>query len=64
MVRPQYPTIYYESQMPDINSIQEVIVVITGSWSVGDLVDWWTDDCYWSGKLTKLLGDGKAEVTS
>lgn len=50
--------------MPDINSIQEVIVVITGNWSVGDPVDWLTDDCYWSGKLTKLLGDGKAEVTS
>lgn len=62
MVRPQYPTIYHESQMPDINSIQEVIVVITGGWSVGDLVDWLTDDCYWSGKLTKLLGDGKAEM--
>ncbi|KAL9410805.1 hypothetical protein AB3S75_044557 [Citrus x aurantiifolia] len=29
---------------------------------VGDLVDWWTDNCYWTGRLTEIVGDGKARI--
>lgn len=62
MVRPRYPHMCREGEVPLHNSVSEVIVVINGSWNVGDLVDWWTDDCYWSGKITRVLGDEKAEV--
>lgn len=63
MLRPQYPPIYNEKQMPHAPSeFSEVTVIVDNSWKVGDLVDWWSDDCYWSGKITQLLGDDKAQV--
>lgn len=48
--------------MPDINTIKEVVVIIADSWKVGDLVDWWFDSCYWSGKIIEILGDEKVKV--
>ncbi|KQK04410.1 hypothetical protein BRADI_2g13380v3 [Brachypodium distachyon] len=30
-----------------------------GLWKVGDLVDWWYTGCFWTGKITELLGDDK-----
>ncbi|XP_024035901.1 uncharacterized protein LOC18032183 isoform X2 [Citrus clementina] len=60
MVRPSFPPIFCESQMPDVNNITEVVVIVNDVWKVGDLVDWWTDNCYWTGRLTEILGDGKA----
>eukprot|EP00258_Populus_trichocarpa_P046097 XP_024462116.1 uncharacterized protein LOC7473458 isoform X3 [Populus trichocarpa] len=29
---------------------------------VGDFVDWWTDGCYWSGRLSKELGNDKYQI--
>jgi hypothetical protein len=62
MVRPQFPPIYCESQMPDVNSILEVVVIVDDVWKVGDLVDWLMDHCYWSGRVTELLGDEHVKV--
>ncbi|KAH9682186.1 Agenet domain-containing protein [Citrus sinensis] len=62
MVRPSFPPIFCESQMPDVNNITEVVVIVNDVWKVGDLVDWWTDNCYWTGRLTEILGDGKARI--
>ncbi|XP_028055200.1 uncharacterized protein LOC114259392 isoform X1 [Camellia sinensis] len=62
MVRPGYPPIYLESQMPHGNAISEVTVVISGVWKVGDLVDWFTDGCYWSGRVTQILDNDKVEI--
>ncbi|XP_020553149.1 uncharacterized protein LOC105171662 isoform X2 [Sesamum indicum] len=62
MLRPCYPPIYNKKQMPQVSEISEVAVIVDDSWKVGDLVDWWTTDCYWSGRITKLLGDDKAEI--
>ncbi|KAG2722125.1 hypothetical protein I3760_02G115700 [Carya illinoinensis] len=62
MVRPQFPRIYRESQMPDVSTILEVAVIVVDSWQVGNLVDWWTDGCYWSGRVVELLGDNKVKV--
>ncbi|KAH7522156.1 hypothetical protein FEM48_Zijuj07G0108400 [Ziziphus jujuba var. spinosa] len=62
MVRPSFPTICHKSEMPDINTIKEVVVIIADSWKVGDLVDWWFDSCYWSGKIIEILGDEKIEL--
>lgn len=62
MVRPPYPPIYNEKQMPHVSEITEVTIIGGDAWRVGDLVDWWTSDCYWSGNITQLLGDDEAQV--
>ncbi|KAK6161373.1 hypothetical protein DH2020_004754 [Rehmannia glutinosa] len=62
MLRPAYPPIYNVKQMPHASVISEVSVIVDDSWKVGDMVDWWTSDCYWCGRITQLLGDGKAQA--
>ncbi|XVE81778.1 hypothetical protein DITRI_Ditri15bG0093300 [Diplodiscus trichospermus] len=62
MVRPQFPSLYRESQMPDVNTILEEVVIVNDVWKVGDLVDWWTDNCFWSGRITEKLGDEKFKI--
>ncbi|XP_057790036.1 uncharacterized protein LOC131006911 [Salvia miltiorrhiza] len=62
MVRPPYPPIYKEKQMPHVSEITEDTVIGGDSWRVGNLVDWWTNDCFWSGRITQLLGDDAAQI--
>ncbi|KAK0608893.1 hypothetical protein LWI29_037619 [Acer saccharum] len=62
MIRPSFPPVYRESQMPDVNSIPEVAVIVNIVWKVGDLVDWWSDNCYWSARITEILGEGKFRI--
>lgn len=62
MVRPHFPPIYRESQIPDVNSILEVAVIVDDVWKVGDLVDWLFESCYWSGRVTELLGDEQVKI--
>ncbi|KAB1219130.1 hypothetical protein CJ030_MR3G008403 [Morella rubra] len=62
MVRPHFPPIYHESQMPDVNTISEVVVIVCDAWKVGNMVDWWADGCYWSARVTELLGDEKLMI--
>ncbi|XP_062030663.1 uncharacterized protein LOC133746507 isoform X2 [Rosa rugosa] len=62
MMRPPFPPMYNESKRPDVSTISEVVVIVSDVWKVGDLVDWWKDDCYWSGKVAEVLGDEKVKV--
>lgn len=62
MVRPCFPPFYQESKLPDIGTISELPVIVVDVWKVGDLVDWWSDDCYWSGRITKVLSDDKVQI--
>ncbi|KAK4775669.1 hypothetical protein SAY87_023630 [Trapa incisa] len=62
MVRPCFPPVYHKSEKPIINDILEVAVVAEDEWIVGDLVDWWTDGCYWSGTVSKILNDGMLQI--
>ncbi|KAL3582540.1 hypothetical protein D5086_016872 [Populus alba] len=62
MVRPYFPSVYLESKLSEIKTISEVVVVVNDVWKVGDFVDWWTDGCYWSGRLTKELGNDKYQI--
>lgn len=62
MLRPRYPPIYNEKKMPHVSEISEVAVIVRDSWRVGDLVDWFTTGCYWSGTIIELLGPNKAKV--
>ncbi|KAM1923915.1 hypothetical protein ACFX15_021761 [Malus domestica] len=57
MLRPQFPPIYNRSTIPDANTRAEVVVIVNDDWKVGDLVDWWKDGCYWSGRITEILGN-------
>ncbi|KAL3506065.1 hypothetical protein ACH5RR_031447 [Cinchona calisaya] len=62
MVRPPLPPINRKSQMCPVTAITDVMVITEGIWNVGDLVDWWKDGCYWSGKVAQVLGNEKAMV--
>lgn len=62
MLRPQYPLVKLKNEVSDVSSISLATVVADGNWQAGDLVDWRANGCYWSGHLTKLLGNSKAEV--
>ncbi|XP_042517674.1 uncharacterized protein LOC122091685 isoform X2 [Macadamia integrifolia] len=62
MVRPSFPPIYRESQIPDASALSGVVVIIANVWKVGDLVDWWTDGCYWSARITRVLGNDKVQL--
>ncbi|KAG8658620.1 hypothetical protein MANES_03G168100v8 [Manihot esculenta] len=62
VLRPQFPPVYRESEMPNISNISEVVVIRNDVWKVGDLVDWWSDSCYWSGRLTEVLEHGKFRI--
>ncbi|KAH7844921.1 hypothetical protein Vadar_033217 [Vaccinium darrowii] len=62
MVRPQYPPICHESQMPPVEAFSEETVVINGVWKVGDLVDWSIDGVQWSGRVAQILGDDRVQI--
>ncbi|KAJ9182230.1 hypothetical protein P3X46_006250 [Hevea brasiliensis] len=62
MLRPQFPPIYRESEMPNISTISEVVVIRNDVWKVGDLVDWLSDSCYWSGRLIEVLEHDKFRI--
>ncbi|GKE09166.1 hypothetical protein Tco_1412717, partial [Tanacetum coccineum] len=65
MLRPQYPLLYglyYKNELPPVNSISEICVVIDDAWKVGDMVDWYKDDCYWSARVIKVLSNDKIQI--
>ncbi|KAL3506067.1 hypothetical protein ACH5RR_031449 [Cinchona calisaya] len=62
MVQPPFPPINRKCQMPPVTAITYVIVITECIWNVGELVDWWKDGCYWSGKVAQVLGNEKAMV--
>lgn len=62
MLRPSYPSIHSGNEISNESSVPEVRVIIQGKWKVGDLVDWWSSGCFWSGKLTKLVGNAQAVI--
>ncbi|XP_030512980.1 uncharacterized protein LOC115727014 isoform X1 [Rhodamnia argentea] len=62
MVRPRFPSVYHRSEMPNGRSISDVAVIVDDDWKVGDMVDWWSDDCYWSGRVTEVLADKKFQI--
>ncbi|KAI3695638.1 hypothetical protein L1987_78637 [Smallanthus sonchifolius] len=59
MVRPQYPVLYHKNEMPPV--ISETCVIY-GTWKVGNMVDWFKDDCFWSARIVKELSDDKVQI--
>ncbi|XP_058211970.1 uncharacterized protein LOC131324150 isoform X1 [Rhododendron vialii] len=62
MVRPRYPPICHESQLPCAGAISEETVVINGAWKVGDLVDWWNAGAQWSGRVAQILSNDRVQI--
>ncbi|XP_049935734.1 uncharacterized protein LOC116267553 isoform X2 [Nymphaea colorata] len=62
MIRPCFPKSYLESEAPNLDNISEVVVVYRDTWKVGDHVDWWYEGCYWTARITDLLGSDKVKV--
>ncbi|GAB2217683.1 hypothetical protein Droror1_Dr00000886 [Drosera rotundifolia] len=62
MVRPPYPRIYTERGSPNLEIISEDIVISERIWKVGDLVDWWKDNCFWSARVIEIISDVKVKV--
>lgn len=56
MVRPIRPRQSHENEegCGREEEEEEEVVVVHGLWKVGDLVDWWKDDCYWSGTVLEV----------
>ncbi|XP_020101886.1 uncharacterized protein LOC109719548 isoform X2 [Ananas comosus] len=62
MVRPSFPPWYKESELLDHHSTSGIVAIVDDTWKVGDLVDWWYDNCYWTGRVTQLLGEEKVLI--
>ncbi|KAF3331978.1 Zinc-metallopeptidase [Carex littledalei] len=62
MFRPSFPPFHKESEPPPLHLPGEVKVVVNDTWRVGDLVDLWCDECFWSGKIIKLDAVDLVEV--
>lgn len=62
MVRPPFPPFFRKSQPPKFCPTSDVIAITNDTWKVGDLVDWWYDSCYWSGRVSELLKDDHIKV--
>ncbi|CAL9747603.1 unnamed protein product [Musa acuminata subsp. burmannicoides] len=62
MVRPPFPPFFRKSQPPKFCPTSDVIAITNDTWKVGDLVDWWYDSCYWSGRVSELLKDDHIKI--
>ncbi|CAL4916098.1 unnamed protein product [Urochloa decumbens] len=62
MVRPTFPQWYLEHEKPDGLPKTNVVAIVSSPWKVGDLVEWWYTDCYWTGKIVELIGDDKVKI--
>ncbi|PKI67406.1 hypothetical protein CRG98_012191 [Punica granatum] len=62
MVRPRFPLVRRKSEKINIDDSSELTVIAEDQWKEGDLVDWWKDNCYWSGRVTKVLDNEKVQI--
>jgi hypothetical protein len=63
MLRPPFPPWCRENDIPEHGQKMDVLAVVSSPWKVGDLIDWRHTSCFWTGKITELLGDDKAMVS-
>ncbi|KAK3160894.1 hypothetical protein QOZ80_1BG0067210 [Eleusine coracana subsp. coracana] len=62
MIRPTFPRWYWENQIPDQHPKTDVMAIVSSPWKVGDFIEWWFTECYWSGKIIELLADDKVKI--
>jgi hypothetical protein len=63
MLRPSFPQWYLRDQVPQQLPDNDVIAIVYESWKVGDMVDWLSEGCYWSARITKLLNKDMVKVS-
>jgi hypothetical protein len=63
MLRPPYPRWCGDNYIPEYGQKMDVVAVVINPWKVGDLVDWWHNSCFWTGKIIELLGVDKVKVS-
>uniref|UniRef100_A0A8R7PWY7 Agenet-like domain-containing protein n=1 Tax=Triticum urartu TaxID=4572 RepID=A0A8R7PWY7_TRIUA len=62
MLRPPFPRWCWENDIAELGPQTDVVAVVSSPWKVGDLIDWWYTDCFWTGKITELMSDDKVKV--
>jgi hypothetical protein len=64
MLRPSFPHWCWDDNIPEHGQKMDDVAVVSFPWKVGDLVDWWYNCCFWTGKIIELLGDDKVKVST
>ncbi|VAH68663.1 unnamed protein product [Triticum turgidum subsp. durum] len=62
MLRPPFPRWCWENDIAELGPQTDVVAVVSSRWKVGDLIDWWYTDCFWTGKITELMSDDKVKI--
>lgn len=62
MLRPRFPRFTREYEIADLQNHSELAVIVNNEWEVGNLVDWWFDGCFWSGRIGAILDNNKVQV--
>lgn len=62
MLRPCFPHFSRECEIADTQNHSELAAIVHNEWEVGNLVDWWSDGCFWSGRIGAILDDNKVQV--
>ncbi|KAM0919844.1 hypothetical protein ACQ4PT_007988 [Festuca glaucescens] len=62
MLRPPYPRWCRDNYIPEHGQKMDVVAVVSNPWKVGDLIDWWHNSCFWTGKIIELLGVDKVKI--
>lgn len=62
MLRPCFPLLCMGVDNAVINAAAGAVVVVNGDWWVGDLVDWFSDGCFWAAKITAVISKERVQV--
>ncbi|XP_037470056.1 uncharacterized protein LOC119342784, partial [Triticum dicoccoides] len=62
MLRPRFPQWCWENDILEHWPQTDIVAVVSSPWNVGDLIDWWYNDCFWTGKIIEFLGEDKVMI--
>lgn len=62
MLRPAYPVLCMGLNDEAVNAAPGPVVVVNGDWLIGDLVDWFSDGCFWAAKITAVINKDFVQV--
>lgn len=62
MFRPAYPLLCMGLTNDAISAAPGPVIVVNGDWLVGDLVDWFSDGCFWAAKITAVKSKDFVQV--
>lgn len=62
MLRPCFPRFSRECEVADTQNHSGLVAIVHNEWEVGNLVDWWSDGCFWSGRIGAILDNNKVRV--